>query len=174
MPETARIAPDAAPDAPAADALDPAAAFDMIERLFYGYRDFVGIADAHLAGLGYGRAHHRVLHFVDRNPGLTVGELLAILKVTKQGVARVLKTLIDDGLIEVRPGPRDRREKRLAPTPKGAALAHELMEIQGRWIAGALAPLEPGARDTVARFLAGLVEPGERAAVLARIAAGRV
>lgn len=155
-------------------ALEPEVAFDLIERLFYGYRDFVGIADAHLSGLGYGRAHHRVLHFVDRNPGLTVGELLAILKVTKQGVARVLKTLIDDGLIEVRPGPTDRREKRLAPTARGAALARELMEIQSERIAEALAPLGPDARRTVAEFLVGLIDPPERQAVLARIAAGRV
>lgn len=152
---------------------EPALAFELIERMFFGYRDFVGVADARLAGLGYGRAHHRVLHFVDRHPGLTVGELLTILKVTKQGVARVLKTLIDDGLIEVRPGDRDRREKRLAPTPAGAVLARELARLQTAQIEAALSTLGPDARDTVAAFLAGLVDASERSAVLGRIAAGR-
>lgn len=160
-------------DLPSPAAADEALAFDLIERLFFGYRDFVGVADAHLAGLGYGRAHHRVLHFVDRNPGLTVGELLTILKVTKQGVARVLKTLIDDGLIEVRPGARDRREKRLAPTGRGASLALELARLQTVKIEAALAELDPAARRTVADFLASLVDAPERAAVLERIAAGR-
>lgn len=148
-------------------------AFDLIERMFFGYRDFVGVADAALAETGYGRAHHRVLHFVDRNPGLTVGELLAILKVTKQGLARVLRTLIEDGLIEASPGPLDRREKRLTTTKSGRDLARHLARLQTERIEAALEGLPEDARETVARFLAGLVDEAEREAVIARIEGGR-
>ncbi|WP_108658597.1 MarR family winged helix-turn-helix transcriptional regulator [Acuticoccus kandeliae] len=155
-------------------ASDSALALDLIERIFFGYRDFVGIADEALIKTGYGRAHHRVLHFVDRNPGLTVGELLTILKVTKQGVARVLRTLVEDGMIEVRPGEHDRREKRLTVTAAGHALASELSRLQSARIEAALAPLPAGAREIVGAFLAGLVDEKERAAVLRRIEAGRV
>jgi len=148
-------------------------AFDLIERMFFGYRDFVGVADAALAETGYGRAHHRVLHFVDRNPGLTVGELLAILKVTKQGVARVLRTLVEDGLVEATPGPLDRREKRLATTEAGHDLVRHLARLQTARIEAALEGLPADARDTVARFLAGLVDDAEREEVIARIQGGR-
>ena len=158
---------------PPSKAAEPDLAFDLIERMFFGYRDFVGVADSALGETGYGRAHHRVLHFVDRNPGLTVGELLAILKVTKQGLARVLKTLVDDGLIQGEPGPTDRREKRLSTTRRGHALARELAALQTARIEQALALAGPGSRATVAAFLAGLVDDCERPAVLARIDAGR-
>ncbi len=152
---------------------EPDLAFDLIERMFFGYRDFVGVADAALDETGYGRAHHRVLHFVDRHPGLTVGELLAILKVTKQGLARVLKTLVDDGLIQSEPGPTDRREKRLSTTARGHELARQLVRLQSARIEQALDLAGPGSRATVAAFLAGLVDDCERAAVLTRIEAGR-
>lgn len=152
---------------------DGVLALDIIERLFFGYRDFVGIADEHLASRGYGRAHHRVLHFVDRHPGLTVGELLAILKVTKQGLGRTLRTLVEDGLVTVRPGERDRREKRLATTPEGHALARELMSLQTARVEAALAAGGPGARETVATVLAHLVDAHERDEVVAMIRGGR-
>lgn len=152
---------------------DPALALDLIERIFFGYRDFVGVADQALAAMGYGRAHHRVLHFVDRNPDLTVGELLAILKVTKQGVARVLRTLVADGLIEVHPGEQDRREKRLATTARGHTLARRLSALQTERIENALRGLPPEARHIVAAFLAGLVDEREREAVSRRIEEGR-
>lgn len=146
-----------------------AAAFDIIERMFFGYRDFVGVADDALASTGYGRAHHRVLHFVDRNPELTVGELLAILKVTKQGVSRTLRTLVADGMITVAQGPDDRREKRLRTTPKGHELVVLLARLQTERIERALHDLPSDARATVAAFLANLVDEDERAAVLQRI-----
>lgn len=148
-------------------------AFDLIERMFFGYRDFVGVADAALAALGYGRAHHRVLHFVDRHPGLTVGELLGILKVTKQGVAKTLKTLTDDGLIRVRPGETDRREKRLETTARGHALARELARLQTDRIEAALAAAGPAARAPVGRFLAALVDEADRPSVTRRLETGR-
>lgn len=152
---------------------DEPLAFDLIERMFFGYRDFVGVADAALAETGYGRAHHRVLHFVDRNPGLTVGELLSILKVTKQGIARVLRTLVDDGLIETTTGPLDRRERRLATTAAGHALARQLAHLQTRRIEAALATLPSDARQIVAQFLTGLVDESERAEVRTRIEGAR-
>jgi DNA-binding MarR family transcriptional regulator len=152
---------------------DAGPAFDLIERMFFGYRDFVGIADEALAQRGYGRAHHRVLHFVDRHPELTVGELLSILKVTKQSVARVLKTLAEDGLIEATPGPLDRRERRLSTTPAGRDLVRSLARLQTAKIEAALDRLPPGSRSVVADFLAGLVDETERESVLARIEEGR-
>src|ERR1700759_2391691 len=84
---------------------EPVPAFDLIELLFFAYRDFVGDADRLLETFGFGRAHHRVLHFVARQPGLTVAELLDILKITKQSLNRVLKELITENFIEARPGP---------------------------------------------------------------------
>ncbi|RAH99512.1 MarR family transcriptional regulator [Acuticoccus sediminis] len=148
-------------------------ALALIEGMFFGYRDFVGIADERLAELGYGRAHHRVLHFVDRHPGLTVGELLGILKVTKQGVSRILKTLVDDGLIEVRAGEFDRREKRLQTTEAGHRLAREVVRIQSERIEAAIKAAGPGARETVFAFLTALVDDDDRNAVLRRIEGGR-
>ncbi|WP_232372299.1 MarR family winged helix-turn-helix transcriptional regulator [Acuticoccus mangrovi] len=112
------------------------------------------------------------MHFVDRHPGLTVGELLTILKVTKQGVSRVLRTLVDDGMIEIQPGPYDRREKRLSTTPMGHDLARFVARLQTARIESALESLPPGSRQVVADFLAGLVDDEERPAVLKRIAGG--
>ncbi|MEM9221279.1 MAG: MarR family transcriptional regulator [Pseudomonadota bacterium] len=148
-------------------------AFDIIERMFFGYRDFVGVADEALRQTGYGRAHHRVLHFVDRHPSLTVGELLKILKVTKQSLARVLRTLIDDGLIEAIPGEKDRREKHLSTTLEGHRLARRLAQLQTARIETALAAVGPAERETIAAFLGALVNEDERAAVLSIIQQGR-
>ena len=86
-------------------------AFDLIELLFFAYRDFVGDADKILITFGFGRAHHRVLHFVHRNPGIKVAELLDILQITKQSLGRVLKQLIDEGYVEQQEGAIDRRQR---------------------------------------------------------------
>src|SRR5271169_5003665 len=90
--------------------------FDLIELLFFAYRDFVGDPDEVLAKLGFGRAHHRVIHFVNRHPGIRVADLLDILKITKQSLGRVLKQLVDTGFIEQLQGPQDRRQRLLYPT----------------------------------------------------------
>ena len=90
------------PGPPEADA--PAPMFDLIELFFFAYRDFVGDADRLLEDFGFGRAHHRVLHFVNRQPGLMIAELLDILGITKQSLNRVLKELLDTGYVEARPG----------------------------------------------------------------------
>ncbi len=136
---------------------------DLIELLFFAYRDFISDPDAILAKFNFGRAHHRVLHFVDRNPGLTVADLLDILKITKQSLARVLKELIDSGFIEQRTGLEDRRQRLLFATPAGQALSATLSAPQERRIKAALAALGPEARATVTAFLFGMINAQERA-----------
>jgi DNA-binding MarR family transcriptional regulator len=92
-------------------------AWDVIELLFFAYRDFIGDPDDVLAKFGFGRAHHRVLHFVNRNPGMKVAELLDLLKITKQSLGRVLKQLIDQGYVIQKEGANDRRQRLLYVTP---------------------------------------------------------
>ena len=116
----------------------PRALVELIELLFFAYRDFTKDPDAILDEIGFGRAHHRVLHFVNHYPGLRVADLLDILKITKQSLARVLKQLVDEGMIEQRPGPLDRRERRLFSTKQGQQLAKRLMEPQLHRIVKAL------------------------------------
>lgn len=135
---------------------------DLIELLFFAYRDFISDPDAILTRFDFGRAHHRVLHFVDRNPGLTVADLLDILKITKQSLARVLKQLIDSGFIEQRMGEEDRRQRLLYATTAGQALSASLSEPQETRIKAALSSLSPQARQTVANFLYGMINSAER------------
>jgi len=130
--------------------------YEIIELLFFAYRDFISDPDAILEKRGFGRAHHRVVHFVDREPGMTVADLLETLKITKQSLARVLKQLIDSGYIHQVAGPEDRRQRKLYTTLEGKAFAHALAEPQSRRIAAALAKTGPGARDTIKRFLGGM------------------
>jgi DNA-binding MarR family transcriptional regulator len=156
--------------APAETATPTEPYWDLIELLFFAYRDFVGDPDEVLAKLGFGRAHHRVLHFVNRNSGMKVADLLHILKITKQSLGRVLKQLIDDGYIVQREGARDRRQRLLYVTPAGEALAMQLAGLQTARIAGVLAELGPGAREAARRFLAGMIDAGDRDRVLRMIA----
>jgi DNA-binding MarR family transcriptional regulator len=135
---------------------------DLIELLFFAYRDFISDPDAILTSYDFGRAHHRVLHFVDRNPGLTVADLLDILKITKQSLARVLKQLVDSGFIEQRRGHEDRRQRLLHATAAGQALSASLSEPQEARIRAALAALAPHARQTVADFLYAMINAPER------------
>src|SRR5436190_16340325 len=93
--------------------------WDVIELLFYAYRDFVGDADEVLKEFGFGRAHHRVIHFVHRYPGLKVADLLDVLRITKQSLGRVLKQLIDENYIVQKAGESDKRQRLLFATPKG-------------------------------------------------------
>jgi DNA-binding MarR family transcriptional regulator len=140
--------------------------WDLIELLFFAYRDFVSDADHVLEAYGFGRAHHRVLHFVNRNPGMKVAELLDILKITKQSLGRVLKQLIDHGFIEQQEGQNDRRQRLLYATPKGEALALKLAGLQGARIARALAEQGPGTRETARRFLTSMIDPQAREDVM--------
>ena len=141
--------------------------WDIIELMFFAYRDFVGDPDSVLAAFGFGRAHHRVLHFVNRNPGLKVAELLDILRITKQSLGRVLKQLIDEGYVEQREGATDRRQRLLFVTPKGAALAMKLAGLQTERIGRAFAELGPDAHAAASRFLLAMVDPEARPGVLA-------
>src|SRR5580693_7462825 len=108
-----------------------------IELLFFAYRDFTAEPDAVLARYGFGRAHHRVIHFVGRHPQMTVGELLAILRITKQSLSRVLGQLVRQNFILQRPGSHDRRQRLLELTPKGCDLERQLSEPQRARIANA-------------------------------------
>ena len=144
--------------------------WDLIELLFFAYRDFVGDPDEVLAKLEFGRAHHRVLHFVNRNPGMKVAELLDVLKITKQSLGRVLKQLIDDGYIVQREGEHDRRQRLLYVTPAGQALAMQLAGLQTARIAHVLGELGPGGHEAARRFLAGMINAGDRDRVLRMIA----
>lgn len=147
--------------------------YELIELLFFAYRDFVGDPDRLLEDYGFGRAHHRVIHFVDRNPGLTIAALLDILKITKQSLNRVLKELITKNYIESRAGIEDRRQRHLHLTPKGRALADELARMQMARIRRAIDVI--GAQDALAarRFLAAMVDPNVQEDVL-RLVAGRM
>src|SRR5271165_6580941 len=108
-----------------------------IELLFFAYRDFTAEPDAILARYGFGRAHHRVIHFVGRHPQITVSELLGILRITKQSLSRVLGELVQRGLIVQRPGAHDRRQRLLELTPEGRALEREVSAPQRARVAEA-------------------------------------
>lgn len=133
-----------------------------IELLFYAYRDFTAAPDAILTGIGFGRAHHRVIHFVGRQPGMTVSELLDILKITKQSLSRVLSQLVDQGYVVQRPGTRDRRQRLLELTPKGAALERQLSEGQRALVASAYRAAGAEAVDGFRKVLLGLINETDR------------
>ncbi|WP_272002206.1 MarR family winged helix-turn-helix transcriptional regulator [Roseovarius sp. ZX-A-9] len=101
-----------------------------IEAMFFAYRGFTADPDRILTTMAYGRAHHRAIHFIARSPGTTVNNLLSILGVTKQSLNRVLRTLVDDGLVDSRVGTTDKRERNLHLTEKGAALERKLSDAQ--------------------------------------------
>ncbi len=144
--------------------------WNLIELLFFAYRDFTGDPDDVLAKLRFGRAHHRVLHFVNRNPGMKVAELLDILKITKQSLGRVLKQLIAQGYVVQREGANDRRQRLLFVTAKGEALAMKLAGLQTARIARALSELGPNAHDTACRFLIAMINADHRDSVVRLIA----
>ena len=133
-----------------------------IELLFYAYRDFTAEPDAILAKIGFGRAHHRVIHFVGRQPGMTVSELLDILKITKQSLSRVLSQLVHQGYITQRPGTRDRRQRLLDLTPKGAELERRLSEGQRALVARAYRAAGAEAVDGFRKVLLGLINEADR------------
>ncbi len=145
--------------------------FDLIELMFFAYRDFVQDADRLLENYGFGRAHHRVLHFVSRQPGLTIAELLDILKITKQSLNRVLKELLGKGYVEVSTGVNDRRQRLLYPTETGNGLALEIACLQSRRFSRVLDQLPEGARAAAFDFLLAMVDGEERDKVAAFISA---
>lgn len=139
--------------------------FALVELLFFAYRDFTSDPDEILKQFGFGRAHHRVLHFVNRNPGMAVADLLDILKITKQSLARVLRQLVETGHIEQREGRTDRRQRLLYATPAGRELAARLAQPQIARIARALSACAPEGEELARDFLYSLVEESERGKV---------
>lgn len=132
------------------------------ELLFFAYRDFTSEPDEILADYGFGRAHHRVLHFVNRNPGLRVAQLLNILKIKKQSLSRVLKQLIDESYITQQTGPSDGRERLLYVTPKGAELAQKLADLQVARIKSALEGADVNSNTSIRRFLYSMISKDEQ------------
>jgi DNA-binding MarR family transcriptional regulator len=133
-----------------------------IELLFYAYRDFTAEADSILAGYDYGRAHHRAIYFIGRHPGITVSELLAILKITKQSLSRVLGQLVREDFVRQDTDATDRRRRQLSLTQKGADLEQRLTAVQSARVARACR--DAGA-DAVAGFrtvLRGIVNEADR------------
>ncbi|HEX2447461.1 MAG TPA: MarR family transcriptional regulator [Methyloceanibacter sp.] len=143
-------------------ALPEAKLLEVAELLFFAYRDFTRDPDAILKDFGFGRAHHRVLHFVNRHSGLRVADLLDILTITKQSLGRVLKQLIDKGYIVQQAGSADRRERLLFPTERGRALAERLAAPQLVRLSAALKEAGPGSEAVLRRFLEAMVNAEER------------
>ncbi|MDY0883884.1 MarR family winged helix-turn-helix transcriptional regulator [Dongia soli] len=133
-----------------------------IELLFFAYRDFTAKADQTLAQYGFGRAHHRVIYFVGRNPGMTVSDLLDILKITKQSLSRVLGQLVRQGFITQRPGTIDRRQRLLSLTELGADLERKLTEEQRALVARAYKAAGAEAVDGFRKVALGMINEGDR------------
>lgn len=133
-----------------------------IEMLFFAYRDFTGGPDEMLAAINLGRAHHRVIYFVGRNPGITVSELLKILRITKQSLSRVLSHLVDEEFIVQTPGERDRRQRLLTLTQKGVDLERRLTADQRERIADAFRKAGAEAVQGFKLVLHGIIDPADR------------
>ena len=128
-----------------------------LELLFFAYRDFTAEPDAILAQYDFGRAHHRVIHFVGRRPQMTVGELLSILRITKQSLNRVLGQLVRQGFIIQRPGVYDRRQRLLDLTSKGRELERQLSEPQRTRVANAYRQAGARAVEGFRKVLLGII-----------------
>ena len=133
-----------------------------IEAMFFAYRGFTADPDRILATMAYGRAHHRALHFIARRPGTTVNNLLGILGVTKQSLNRVLRTLIEDGLVESQQGKADRRERHLTLTDKGRSLEQSLSDAQRARMRAAYRKAGPEAVAGFRQVLEAMMDPEMR------------
>ena len=145
----------------------------LVELMFFAYRDFVADPNGILERLGFGRAHHRVLHFVGRDPGMTVAQLLDILRITKQSLSRVLKDLIEKGYIYQKAGEEDRRQRLLHLSEKGEALWKDLAAPQMRRFRRAMTELEQGNAQLYRALLLQMINPENREAAEAWIARAR-
>ena len=130
---------------------------ENIELLFFAYRDFISDPDKRLSDYNFGRAHHRVLYFVNRSPGMTVAELLDILRITKQSLGRVLKQLIESGHIVQTEGRNDRRKRLLYPTETGRELILELSKPQSERLSKAMDTFDESQKTKVVEFLRGMI-----------------
>ena len=133
-----------------------------IEMMFFAYRDFTSEADSILAEQNMGRAHHRAIYFIGRNPGITVSELLTILNITKQSLSRVLSSLVETGYVVQKKGPEDRRQRLLFLTETGTALEARLTAVQGRRFANAYREAGMSAVEGFQQVLEGLLDPQTR------------
>src|SRR3954454_1070213 len=133
-----------------------------MELLFYAYRDFTSEPDVILGKIGFGRAHHRVIYFIGRNPAITVSELLSILRITKQSLSRVLGELVRQGFIAQRPGARDRRQRLLELTEKGIELERQLSETQRQRIARAYRKAGAEAVEGFRKVMLGIIDESDR------------
>ncbi len=133
------------------------------DLLFFAYRDFTNGADVILEEMGFGRAHHRTLHFIGRNPGITVTDLLAILRITKQSLARVLSVLMEQGYVAQTQGHSDRRQRLLTLTPAGQALERRLFERQRERLVAAYREAGGVAVDGFRRVMRGIMDDQARA-----------
>jgi DNA-binding MarR family transcriptional regulator len=132
------------------------------DLLFFAYRDFTNAADVILAELGLGRAHHRAMHFIGRNPGITVSDLLGILRITKQSLARVLSELMQLDYVAQAPGRTDRRQRLLSLTPAGMALERRLFESQRERLSAAYRQAGPAAVDGFCLVMRGIMDEAAR------------
>lgn len=130
-----------------------------IEAMFFAYRGFTSDPDRILEEFGYGRAHHRALHFINRSPGTTVNNLLAVLGVTKQSLNRVLRSLVEDGLVDARVGQRDRRERHLHLTAEGRTLERKLASAQQARMRTAYRTAGPEAVSGFRQVLEAMMDP---------------
>ncbi len=133
-----------------------------IELLFYAYRDFTAECDAILATYGFGRAHHRVIYFVARSPAISVAELLAILRITKQSLSRVLSQLVREGFVSVEKAQTDRRRRLLSLTDKGMELERRLSEVQRARIGEAYRAAGGDAVEGYRKVLLGIIDETDR------------
>ena len=133
-----------------------------IELLFFAYRGFTSDPDRILENYTYGRAHHRAVHFIHRRPGTTVNSLLEILGVTKQSLNRVLRQLIEDGLVESKVGEKDRRERHLFLTAEGQKLESELSSTQRKRLRAAYKEAGPDAVQGFRKVLENIMDPAMR------------
>jgi len=135
---------------------------ELIELLFFAYRDFISDPDEILSKYGFGRAHHRVIHFVGRHPGIRVSELLDILRITKQSLGRVLKELIDTGYVFQQEGETDRRRRLLYLTDSGCGLHRELMSPQVKRFKSAIGRAGAGVNGVHRDMLFQLINEDDR------------
>ncbi len=133
-----------------------------IEAMYFAYRGFTADPDRILEQHAYGRAHHRAIHFINRSPGTTVNDLLRTLGVTKQSLNRVLRALVEDGLVDSRTGKRDKRERNLYLTETGRALEAELSTAQRARMRDAYRQAGPEAVAGFRQVLEAMMDPDMR------------
>ncbi len=136
-----------------------------MELLYFGHSHLTRSVDRGLGEQGLGRAHHRAMYFIARRPDMTVSELLGLLAITKQSLGRVLGELTERGLVETRPGARDRRQRLLRLTAQGATMEHELFEVVRQRISAAYARAGQHAVSGFWAVLEGLIPESERARI---------